>query len=411
MVDAIINFILNYKFVILFYLLIAIFVAIKWKKIDSQAKILLLYKTKFGINFIQKVVKKYREWVILVGYTGVGIGYIGIIFISGVLLKNLYDILFVAESTAGVSVVLPGVNVPGIGVLPFWYWLIALFFIALIHEFGHGVVAMAHKIKLDSTGIAFIGPIIGAFVEPNNKQMNKQSDIVKYSVMAAGPFFNFLLAIAAILLLKFAFFPLQEMMVEEDGFTFSEYVNESYPAAIAGLPTDTVITGIDGTETANFYEFAEVLTCKAPGDTITINSFDEEGNMKDYVLTLTANPDDENKGFMGINTIQNNVKVKEPYTHGIGEVAYYTLDWFNGMSNGGKGFWFWMYLLSLGIGLFNLLPLAITDGGQMLQLILERTHGKKKGNKRFAQVSMLFLIILLLNLVLPFAKNTLMSLI
>ncbi|MBT3451431.1 hypothetical protein HN448_05685, partial [archaeon] len=120
MVDAIINFIINYKFVILFYLLIAIFIVVKWKKIDSQAKILLLYRTKFGITFINKVVKKYREWVILLGYIGVGMGYIGLIFISGVLLKNLYDVLFVANSTAGVSVVLPGVNVPGIGVLPFW---------------------------------------------------------------------------------------------------------------------------------------------------------------------------------------------------------------------------------------------------------------------------------------------------
>ncbi|MBT3451177.1 site-2 protease family protein, partial [archaeon] len=297
------------------------------------------------------------------------------------------------------------------GVLPFWYWLIALFFIALIHEFGHAVVAMAHKIKLDSTGIAFIGPIIGAFVEPNNKQMSKQSDIVKYSVMAAGPFFNFLLAALAILLLKFAFFPLQEMMVEQDGFTFSEYVNESYPAAVEGLPLDTAIMGIDGIETTTFYDFAEVLTCKSPGDQVTVSSFDEEGNEKDYILTLISNPDDESKGFMGINSIQNNVKVKEPYTSGIGEVAYYTLDWFNGMSNGGKGFFFWLYLLSLGIGMFNLLPLGITDGGQMLQLTLSRTHGIKKGNKRFKQVSLLFLVILLLNLILPFAKNLIMSLI
>jgi len=55
------------------------------------------------------------------------------VFIIVILVKNVYDLIITPAATPGVSVVLPGVNVPGIGVLPFWYWLIAIFIIAIVH--------------------------------------------------------------------------------------------------------------------------------------------------------------------------------------------------------------------------------------------------------------------------------------
>jgi membrane-associated protease RseP (regulator of RpoE activity) len=398
MLDNIFSFIVNYKYIIIFYLVIVGLVIWKWKKIDVQAKIIFLYRSDFGLKFIEKLVKKYREVVILIGYVGVGAGYVGLVFISYILLKNLYDLLFVADAQSGVALVLPGVNIPGLGVLPFWYWLIAIFVVALVHEFSHGIVARAHKIPVKNTGLVLLGPIMGAFVEPDEKKMSKQKDIVQYSVMAAGPFSNIILALIAVLLLNFAFTPLQDMMVESQGFTFADYYNESYPAAIAGLPTDTAIIGINGENTGTFQEFAQVLNCKEPGDTIIITSFDADGNEKDYDLTLIPNPDDEEKAFLGITTIKNNFEIKEKYQTSFWETIYYGLDWWN-------GFLKWLFILSLGIGLFNLLPLPIVDGGRMLQITLHKVKGKKKGEKSFRRVSMFFLMVLLINLFLPMIQK------
>ena len=53
------------------------------------------------------------------------------------------------------------------------------------HEFGHGVVARAHGLKIQSSGIFLLGPLFGAFVEPNEKQLKKQNDIVQYSIYSA----------------------------------------------------------------------------------------------------------------------------------------------------------------------------------------------------------------------------------
>jgi len=58
-------------------------------------------------------------------------------------------------------------------------------------------------------------------------------------------------------------------------------------------------------------------------------------------------------------------------------------------------------LLSLGIGLFNLLPLPIVDGGRMAQVFLHKLKGDTLGERRYRQVGLFFLVLLVLNLALP----------
>ena len=151
-----IAFIVRFKYIILFYLGIIVLLWIKRKKLDIQAKVIVLYRMKWGLKWMDKYASKLREWIILGGYVGVGAGYVGLIFISYILIKNLIDIIVNPATTPGVSVVLPGINVPGLGVLPFWYWIIAIFCIAIVHEFSHGIYMVLHKIKIKSTGFAFL---------------------------------------------------------------------------------------------------------------------------------------------------------------------------------------------------------------------------------------------------------------
>ena len=388
MIDVL-AFILKYKFILIFYLIVILFVAYNWKRIERQAKIIFLFRTKLGLKWMDKYSQKFREWVILFGYIGMGTGFVGLVVISYVLVSNLYSLITKPEAVSGVSLVLPGVHVPGLGVLPFWYWILAIFAIAVVHEFSHGIVARAHNIPVKNTGLVFFGPILGAFVEPDEKKLRKEQDIVQYSVLAAGSFSNIVLAVVALLFLNFAFMPLQETMVTPSGFSFDSYVNENLPAAEAGIEPGTIITGINNQKVSNFQEFSDELAFFRPGESIVVNTAE-----KDYTITLAKNPDNEKKPFLGVLNIQNEFDVKENYQAGAGKVLYTVLYWLT-------GFLRWLFLLSIGIGLFNLLPLPIVDGGRMAQVFLHKLKGPEKGEKLYHKVSLFFLLVLLLNLFYP----------
>ncbi len=392
MFETILSFIIKFKYIFIFYLAIILFLIFKRKSLEFQAKIIVLYRTKFGLKFIEKFSTKLREWVILLGYIGIGVGYVGMFFIAYTLIKNLYDLIAVPSAVSGVSLVLPGVNIPGVGILPFWHWLIAIFVIALVHEFSHGIVARAHGIPVKNTGIAFFGPIIGAFVEPDEKKMSKKSDIKQYSVLAAGPFSNILLAFIALALMSLIFVPWQTSMEEPIGFTFGNYYNQnlSYPIAQAGVLPNTIINGVNGNPLTEYQQFNDKLFCMAPGEKIELQT--KNGT---YDFILAASPDNPEKGFMGINEIKNEFEVKEGYASGFGKVIH-------SIVSNIVEFLRWLFLLSLGIGLFNLLPLPIVDGGRMIQVTMHRLKGKEKGEKYYRRIGIFFLLVLLFILVFPF---------
>lgn len=390
MLEPTLAFIIKYKYIFIFYLLIILFFFIKRKQLDYQAKIIILYRMKFGLKFIDRMTSRFREWIVLLGYIGVGVGYLGLVLISYVLIKTLYDLITVPSAVSGVSLVLPGINIPGVGILPFWHWLLAIFVIAVVHEFSHGIVARAHNINVKNTGIVLLGPIIGAFVEPEEKELVKEKDIKQYSVYAAGPFSNIILAVIALLMLNLIFYPVQQNMVEPAGFSFGAFYNQNFSITQSGIVPGTIITGISGQPASDFSKISDILSCLPPGKEVSLETRD-----KTYYFKLGSNPDNPEKSFMGITQVKNEFEVKEKYLSGWGKVWYWLVSQIN-------EFLKWIFILSLGIGLFNLLPLPIVDGGRMMQVIMHKIHGQKKGERRYRQIGILFLLILLLSLIYPF---------
>ena len=243
--------------------------------------------------------------------------------------------------------------------------------------------------------MVFLGPVLGAFVEPDEKKLRSEKDIVQYSVLAAGSFSNIVLAIVAVVLLNLAFMPLQQNMVEPTGFTFAQYTYENAPIALAGIVPGTVITGINGQKVTDFQQFSDELAYHRSGEQITVSAEDKE-----YKITLAENPDNPKKALLGIQNINNEFKPKEKYRQGFWKAAYSVLTWVT-------GFLRWLFLLSLGIGLFNLLPLPIVDGGRMAQVFLHKLKGAEKGERVYRKVSLFFLLILLLNLFYPMLSKLL----
>ena len=395
MVSALWTFIIAHEWiwVLLFYVILAIVIFLNRKKFQVEAKFILMYKTKWGIKFINKFADKNKEFVKLVGYSAIGIGFLGMIAIIGFFIKGLYELIFVPSALPTMSLVIPGVQIPGSPIfVPFWYGIIALFCVVVFHEFGHGIIARAHGIKIQSTGIVFFGPIIGAFVEPDEKQLTKQSSHVQHSVFAAGPFFNALLAAAVLLVLLLVFNPLLSTMVDPTGVTFTG-IQKGFPAETYGLEKGVTYTQVNGVPIKDSTTLVSELSCVKPNQTVTfVNS------EKNVTMITTASPDDKTKGYIGVTGIKTNYVLKSEAWWYKG--VYYLLFILTNLLE-------WIFMLSLGIGLANLLPLGPVDGGRMLHIGLTDIQGKEKGYKTWVRVSIITLVVLLILVLVPIIKSVL----
>jgi membrane-associated protease RseP (regulator of RpoE activity) len=350
-----------------------------------------MYKTQYGVDLINRFADKNREFVKVLGYSAIGVGFIGMLIICGFLIKGLYELIFVPSALPTMSLVIPGVQVPGSPVfVPFWYGIIALFIVILFHEFGHGIVARANGLKIKSTGLVLFGPLPGAFVEPDEKQLVKQSSVVQHSVFAAGPFMNGVLAIFVILILMLALNPLFSLMIVPNGVMFSD-VMDGYPAAKYGVEEGVAYTYINDVVMSDHDALINELSCIKPNQTITLRSENST-----VTLVTAANPADSSKGYLGVSGIKTNYEMKSSGL--LFKTAYYLLYFLINLLE-------WVFMLSLGIGLANLLPLGPVDGGRMLGTALIDIKGKEKGSKLWARISILTLVIMAILIFIPIIKS------
>src|SRR3989338_4522554 len=130
-----------------FIAVLTIFLLLKRKNLDTKQIIpyflyFSMYRTKLGLKLMDAVAKRYRKLMVYIGYFGVFIGFVGMAVISYALVSNIFMLFTKPESTPGVGLVLP-FKVKGVFFVPFFYWIIAIFVIAVVHEFAHGLIARA----------------------------------------------------------------------------------------------------------------------------------------------------------------------------------------------------------------------------------------------------------------------------
>ncbi len=163
-------------------------------KVHSFLKVFYfcMYRTRLGIKAMDCIAARHGKLLKKLGYVMIPACFIGMLIMIEELVRGL--VLLISNANAlTVGVVLP-IQAKGVFYVPFFYWIISIAFIMLVHEFSHGVIARAHKVKIRSTGFAFLGAIIpivpGAFVEIDEKHLAKKSRFAQLSVFAAGPFAN-----------------------------------------------------------------------------------------------------------------------------------------------------------------------------------------------------------------------------
>ena len=375
--------ILEYKTAILFYSLVFLIVYINRKKFEVHGKLVYLYRTKIGISLMNFMAEKARRLVKLLGYFGIMIGFIGMILTFILILSLTYKLLMNEPGAGGASPVIPGLPIAGTGlVFPLITGWIVLFIIILVHEFSHGVVASAYKIRIKNSGLAFFGPILGAFVEPNEKALARQKDLVQHSVFAAGPFSNFLTVIVAMLIIWALLNPITNILSIPTGVII--YSQPGLPAEKAGIENGTVITGIYGGSVNTVEDFRKAMANIGPNKNIELRSDDNI-----YPVTTTESPDDPSQGYLGVWILGEKSELRND--NFLNQILLKIINWFKQLLG-------WLAFLSLNIGLINLLPIFITDGARMLKIFFERiipNKGKSMSLWLFFNWASLFSLLIL----------------
>jgi membrane-associated protease RseP (regulator of RpoE activity) len=302
----------------------------------------------------------------------------GIFGIPGlVILSFLYQgylILFQSLNVPGVSPFIPatkegkvGLVAPGTGIfIPIWYALLGIIITVIFHEFAHGILARVHKINLKSTGIVTLGILpIGAFVEPDEKELDKGGSLEKMRVFSVGSFSNFIIAIISFSLLLFS--PLILGQYISDGITVID-TQEGYPAFNV-LQRGMVIYSINEKLTRNVDEFKNVISEIKPNEEITLKTNSGEIKMK-----TSSNPSKPDEAYIGI-----------ILTHHMPSFIHRSL--------------FWIFFINLSISLVNLLPVIPLDGGRMLkELILIFNFKKVTTSRIFYGVITFILLLIIINI-------------
>lgn len=372
---------------IIFLIVLTLFLIKNKEKLKIQKIIwpllyFALYRTKAGLKQMDYLAKKFPRLIDVLSKIGVVLGSIGILLIAFLLIKNIYDMFFITTAVQGVALVLP-FKVKGGFFVPFFYWIISIFIIATIHEFSHGIVARLHDIPIKSSGFAFLCVIIpvipAAFVEPDEKTAAKRKRMQKLAMFAAGPFSNIISGILFLIIFILLSFPVSSHVTDFKGVSVEGFTNAS-GAEEAGLAEGSVITNIDGVDILTVENLSMVLKDKEVGDIVDVNG--------EYQVVLTPNPNNASQAYLGV-LVSQNFETKPSFKEKYGEGSASFIMWIMGLL-------YWLYLLSVGIGLFNLVPIGPIDGGRMSKEFFSKIFkDENKALKAWAFTSFVFLAIIL----------------
>ena len=397
----------------------------------------LLLRTTKGKKLLNKIAKRKRFWK---AYGSFGVFICLLVMITFVILI-IFNFSIIFQLTPEQKAILPGPEtalvLPGINpILPIeylFYIILAFFIAAVIHEFSHGIVAIASKIKVKSLGLLYFIVPIGAFCEPDEEQLKKTDTIKRMRVFAAGPLSNFVVAFVCLLLFSYVFMGAVQQV---DGADILYVVPDS-PAEEIGITVGAVVTNINDTEISSINDFRILISNTLPNQEVNITYYlaEEFVTKKAKLASLSEFSDNDshkNISFLGVSFnlytslldyLKNPLKsdifgsfivlysfpfiayqysynpIAEPFTNGYqitGPLSALPFDLFWGFVNA----LFWIFWLNLLVGIFNSLPILPLDGGHLfkdsLDVVIKKIKKDISIEKRELLVKNISLIVSLL---------------
>lgn len=345
-------------------------------------------------------------------------------------------------------------------------WFIIIFSIVVIsHEFGHYLLARANGIRVKEFLVGF-GPVIfkfkkgetlfkvcilplgGACVYDGMDELDKDEQSeeenripdrskfpnakpwAKIATLVAGPLFNFILGFIV------AFIMVNMILIREPVVT---EVIEGGAAEAAGILPGDKITSIDGQKIYLYDELSVYTTLYRGGDTYL--KVDRNGESVDIVLTPYYSEEygrymfgikndtyvEELKGFdafrytwyeMRYNVImvwkslgalltgrlnRENVAGPVGVVNMVGDIIEETSPY--GWQTVLVNMLNLMLLLTVNLGIFNMLPVPALDGGRLLFALIELVRGKPVPPKKEAYVHLAGMVLLLIIVVVVFFND------
>jgi membrane-associated protease RseP (regulator of RpoE activity) len=300
-----------------------------------------------------------------------GVGNLAVIVAVGAMIYGTYFLFTTARDIVSGLITKPAVQFvgpslgatsvsgPGYVLIPFWIWITIIALILIPHEMFHGIMARAEKIRLKSVGLLLLIIFPGAFVEPDEKQLQRAKLATRLRIFAIGSFANFMLALLALVIAWCVIWP----SITPEQLTFNiTAINASSPAEAAGMTVGALVTGINGHALkADYFEYissrpfiSDELGKLEVGTPVT---FSTAG--RDYTITPIANTE-TGKPFLGFVGQSEQVFAGDPALIAM-VIPVLTLLW----------------ILSSGVGLVNILPLYPLDGGLYVEAVARRYWPKR----------------------------------
>ena len=342
-------------YVIAFILIWVIAIVFKDYLTDHGVEVnfpLLMWKTQRLRGFIDRLANRaprFWKWYMNIGIV-ISTGFMILMAIALVYsLKTLLD-------TPTVSLIVPGVEVPGSPIfIPLLSGLIALATVLIVHEFSHGILSRVEKINIKSIGLLLFAIIPGAFVEPDEEELNELSRPAKMRIYVAGSMANLTLAAIALIIMTVISSFIVPVVFEDEGVVVNRLTEDAN--AKNYMSEGMIIKSINNLTVTDIDSFQKAANTLKPNDTVNIHT--DQG---DYSFQLKTNPMNKSIGFMGIQVNANNVIADD-----FDNQFYTPLLW---LLMPLTDLLFWIYFLNFAVGTFNLLPMKPLDGGHLFENLL-----------------------------------------
>jgi len=383
-----------------------IYVLIAWVVILIAAKSLKLEKHGFELkaysltykntqvqSVLSKILTRTRRGIRVFADVSVVAGFLMMGFAFWFLLNNLSNFFVEPTEFAELTVLIPGVTLTSAPAIAFF--LLCIPIVLVIHEGAHGIVASLEKIKIKTGGFVVFIALFAGFVEPDEEEFDKAKKISKLRVIGAGATANviFAFALGALLLTNPIFaLVLPEPLVEwfydaPDGVLVISIIPDS-GAEKAGLQSGDLITAINGVIIITPLDFQKIDL--KPGETVTV-TVQRNGQQLQLPVEIMPSPDDPNRGLVGI--MRDNALSYKP--------VYNFIEWDPQVSM----FLLWLWMISFFIGIINMLPLPILDGGKFIYTIIENKASEKKINGIMWAIYAFTFVLFGLNIALSYVKS------
>lgn len=322
--------------------------------------------------------------------------------------------------------------------------LVIFSIIILFHELGHFLLAKYNDVKVNEFCLG-LGPTIVGFTKGETKyslkllpfggacmmegedeessddrSFNSKTVLQRFSIVVAGPLFNFIMAIVFSLILVASVGFDRPILLD---------VTDGYPAKEAGMQAGDEIVKL-GNKSIHLYREVSVYTYFHSSEAVEV-TYKRDG--EEHSTVLTPKYDEESGrylfGFYGT-TARTKGNVAETIQYSFYEVKYWissTVESLGQLVRGRVGvddmsgpvgivktigdtytevksdgvFMVFLnmlnicILLSANLGVMNLLPIPALDGGRIAFLIIEALRGKRMDPNKEGAVNLVFLMLLM----------------